>query len=260
MADTSYPKTKSGESGVKVTICPPGKAKGAGDLHTWALRRQAGLSGLPDERAPVVKKKLKHRKAKADKFHRRAAREKCEAAGIDIPAYGVRNKDLKAALRKLGTDSAALVQVELAARAESNLAAARGELPLPEPPQPKPVKPVTATLPRTLDELMAALSEKAQAAGVPTPKRAQARAWGIPWPLQRGWMERLFAVANGGQAPPREPPRGAVLVTRARARLDREEREEREAAANRSEPRVTTGSRYVPSDDDDDRPPWDDEA
>lgn len=29
-----------------VTVCPPGKAIGADDLHNWALRRTAGRSGV----------------------------------------------------------------------------------------------------------------------------------------------------------------------------------------------------------------------
>jgi hypothetical protein len=34
---------------VKITKCPPGKALGAGDLHTWASRRLSGRSGVPGQ-------------------------------------------------------------------------------------------------------------------------------------------------------------------------------------------------------------------
>jgi hypothetical protein len=32
-----------------VRRCPKGRAGGAGDLHTWALRRAEDKSGVPDE-------------------------------------------------------------------------------------------------------------------------------------------------------------------------------------------------------------------
>ena len=34
-------------SDVKITKCPPGVARGAGDLHRWASRRRGGSSGVP---------------------------------------------------------------------------------------------------------------------------------------------------------------------------------------------------------------------
>ena len=35
---------------VKVTVCPPGRAKGAGDLQKWASRRLGGKFGVPEKK------------------------------------------------------------------------------------------------------------------------------------------------------------------------------------------------------------------
>jgi hypothetical protein len=41
---------KAARAMVKITKLPPGKAIGADDLQIWARRRNAGLSGVPDDR------------------------------------------------------------------------------------------------------------------------------------------------------------------------------------------------------------------
>ena len=56
----------------KITVLPPGIAKGAGDLQRWAGRRLAGRSGVPEP-------KNRH-KRKRHKAHRWTAREQEELA------------------------------------------------------------------------------------------------------------------------------------------------------------------------------------
>lgn len=58
---------------VKVTILPPGAAKGASDLRRWARRRLAGQSGLPTHKPKKPRKAKKFRKQEAlDQLARRA--------------------------------------------------------------------------------------------------------------------------------------------------------------------------------------------
>jgi hypothetical protein len=44
-------------SDVKVTICPPGVARGAGDLQHWAHNRLLGRSGVKDDKPEPKKDK-----------------------------------------------------------------------------------------------------------------------------------------------------------------------------------------------------------
>jgi hypothetical protein len=196
---------------VKVTILPPGRCEGAGDLHAWSGRRLAGLTGMPGpiEKKGKLRKSKKQRMSKQQRAARRAADEKDPIAELNRMAAGGN----AGAIRTLAAQN------------------------------------VSTTLPRTEAELQAAMSERARRSGIVSPSKAQCRAWGVPWPLRRGWKEKLLARANGGQAPP-PAPRKLVFVTRARARLDRLERLEREAKS----PRTITGPLYGPSDDD--SVPW----
>lgn len=44
---------------VKVTVLPPGRAVGAGDLQAWALRRSAGEWGVPETKKEKRKNSLR---------------------------------------------------------------------------------------------------------------------------------------------------------------------------------------------------------
>jgi hypothetical protein len=57
---------------VEVTKCPPGIAKGAGDLHAWASRRLVGRSGLPEPKRRKSRTKGNWRRKKGPGAKRRA--------------------------------------------------------------------------------------------------------------------------------------------------------------------------------------------
>ena len=62
-------------SDVKVTICPPGEALGAGDLQRWSRNRALGRSGVSDTKRErkILKRWGKPKKDVADRWLERNA-------------------------------------------------------------------------------------------------------------------------------------------------------------------------------------------
>ena len=95
------------------------------------------------------------------------------------------------------------------------------------------------------DEIWAKRTEKAKQAGIGAWSAKQLAAWGVPWPPPKGWRRKL----NGGvyRALDDEP-----VVTRARARLDRES----DVAVKAAEPEFQDIVIEVLGESGDDPPPW----
>jgi hypothetical protein len=61
------------ESTIKITILPPGKAIGADDLQQWSRQRNAGRSGVPDDR--LLEKRLRRQKKRRTRWLHKHQRE-----------------------------------------------------------------------------------------------------------------------------------------------------------------------------------------
>jgi hypothetical protein len=93
------------------------------------------------------------------------------------------------------------------------------------------------------DEIWAKRTEKAKRAGIGAWSAKQLAAWGVPWPPPKGWRRKL----NGGVYGARE---NEPVVTRARARLDREPDDDDDPPFQEN---IVT---EVLGESDDDQPPW----
>jgi hypothetical protein len=60
---------------VKVTVCPPGRTKGAGDLQKWASRRLGGKFGVPEKKPEKPTKDERRRRQKNIEIAAKARRE-----------------------------------------------------------------------------------------------------------------------------------------------------------------------------------------
>ncbi len=67
---------------VKITKLPPGKAIGADDLQGWSRQRNAGRSGVPDDRQK--EKRLNEQKLRREKWLRKNRRKYPRKGLVDL--------------------------------------------------------------------------------------------------------------------------------------------------------------------------------